>query len=111
MNFPDYLCTIHAGKEGRTPQAATMLGAVTAVEGLLPVVSPVAILSQLVGPDERPHSGAMPTTPVQLLLAPEVHCHATPQLLNRVANLLLQVCAPGFFPSCCIESPACCFLL
>jgi hypothetical protein len=79
-----------AGKEGRTHQAATMLGAVTVVEGLLPILPSAAILAQLVGPKQ--HLGiTAPTVPVQLLLAPDVHRHATPQLLNRVANLLVQV--------------------
>lgn len=76
---------------GRTPEAGVMMGAVTAVEGLLPVLPPPAILAQLVGPAERPGGGGtVPTPPVQLLLAPDVHRHATPQLLNRVAGLLLQ---------------------
>ena len=78
-----------------------MMGAVTAVEGLLPILSPPAILAQLVGPSERPDGGGTaPTPPVQLLLAPDVHRHATPQLLNRVAGLLLQVCSAGPQASC-----------
>lgn len=41
-------------------------------------------------------SGTRPTELLQLLLAPEVHRHASPQLRNRVAGLLLQV-APACY--------------
>lgn len=45
-----------------------------------------------VGPVAAPdRSGTRPTQLLQLLLAPDVHRHASPQLLNRVAGLLLQV--------------------
>jgi hypothetical protein len=45
-----------------------------------------------VGPAELPDgSGTRPTELLQLLLAPDVHRHASPQLRNRIAGLLLQV--------------------
>jgi hypothetical protein len=45
-----------------------------------------------VGPAELPDGGGTrPTELLQLLLAPDVHRHASSQLRNRVAGLLLQV--------------------
>ena len=70
-----------------------MLGALTALEGLLPVLPPAVVLSQLIGPTVSPDGTdeqSSPTVPVQLLLAPDVHSLASPQILNRVAGLLLQ---------------------
>ena len=71
-----------------------MLGALTALEGLLPVLAPGVVLSQLIGPSTsaRGHGEhSAPTVPVQLLLAPDVHRLASPQILNRVAGLLVEV--------------------
>ena len=69
-----------------------MLGAITALEGLLPVLPPEAVLTHVLGPTLSPDGlDTKPTVPVQLLLAPDVHTLASPQLLNRVAGLLLQV--------------------
>ena len=76
--------------------AAAMLGALTVLEGLLPALAPGVILSQLIGPStSRRGDGeqSAPTVPVQLLLAPDVHRLASPQILNRVAGLLVQVIA------------------
>ncbi len=74
-----------------------MLGALTALEGVLPVLAPSDVLSQLIGPSISPRGDgeqSAPTVPVQLLLAPDVHRLASPQMLNRVAGLLVQVQVP-----------------
>ena len=69
-----------------------MLGALTALEGMLPVLPPAVVLSQLMGPTmSAGGEQTAPTVPMQLLLAPDVHSLASPQILNRVAGLLLQV--------------------
>ncbi len=76
----------------REALASAMLGALTALEGLLPVLPPAIVISQLMGPTmSADGEQTAPTVPVQLLLAPDVHSLASPQILNRVAGLLLQV--------------------
>jgi hypothetical protein len=67
-----------------------MLAAVTALEGLLPLLPAAAALEAFV---QRGVAGesAEPSVPVKLLLAPDLHPAATPQLLNRIAGLVLQV--------------------
>lgn len=71
--------------------STAMLSAITALEGLLPLLPPNAVLVHVIGPTLSPDGlHTVPTVPVQLLLAPDVHTLASPQLLNRVAGLLLQ---------------------
>ena len=96
-----------AAGEQREALASAMLGALTAVEGLLPVLAPDVILSQLMGPSVSPRGNgeqSAPTVPVQLLLAPDVHRLASPQMLNRVAGLLVQVKSSGSVCSCSVTS-------
>ena len=84
----------HPAGEQRDALEAAMLGALTALEGLLPILPPAVILSHLIGPTTGDDEQSAPTVPVQLLLAPDVHRLATPQMLNRVAGILLQVTSP-----------------
>ena len=87
--------------------ATAMLSAITALEGLLPLLPPEAVLVHVIGPTLSPDGAhTAPTVPVQLLLAPDVHTLASPQLLNRVAGLLLQVRA-HVMSSICGNGVAC----
>ena len=82
------LCT----GDGQRDIATAMLSAITALEGILPLLPPNAVLAHVIGPTLSPDGlHTVPTVPVQLLLAPDVHTLASPQLLNRVAGILLQV--------------------
>ena len=82
------LCT----GDGQRDIATAMLSAITALEGILPLLPPNAVLVHVIGPTLSPDGlHTVPTVPVQLLLAPDVHTLASPQLLNRVAGILLQV--------------------
>lgn len=96
---------------GGAGSAGAMLNAVTTLEGLLPILPPDAIRQQMIrarqvvvqaatlaeapslsaaaagGPTEE----TQPSLLADMLLSPLHHPHATPQLRDRLAALLLQV--------------------
>ena len=94
-----------------------MLHAVTALEGLLPLLPPDSILDNIVKPRQvlvhtavlaeapsmsaaaggGPTQETQPSLLVDMLLNPLHHPPATPQLRNRLAALLMQV-GPGLIP-------------
>ena len=99
-----------------------MLHAVTALEGLLPLLPPESVHEHVVKPRQvlihtavllaeapsmsaaaagGPAQETQPSLLVDMLLTPLQHPPATPQLRNRLAALLLQVRTP-----CCACSNA-----
>ena len=91
-----------------------MLNAVTAMEGLLPILPAEAIRQHLIRPRQvlvqaamlaeapslsaaaagGPAEETQPSLLVDMLLSPLHHPLATHQLRDRLAGLLLQVCQP-----------------
>ena len=106
------------GTAGGRAAAGAMLNAVTALEGLLPLLPGEAVRQQVIrarqvlvqapllaeapslsaaaagGPAEE----TQPSLLVDMLVAPRQHPLATPQLRDRLAALLLQVCHVQCFP-------------
>ncbi len=102
--------------------AGAMLNAVTALEGLLPILPVEAVRQQVIkarqvlvqaamlaeapslsaaaagGPAEE----TQPSLLVDMLLSPLHHPLATPQLRDRLAGLLLQVQTSHTLPTCCV---------
>ena len=107
---------------GGQAAGAAMLHAVTALEGLLPLLPPESVHEHVVKPRQvlihtavllaeapsmsaaaagGPAQETQPSLLVDMLLTPLQHPPATPQLRNRLAALLLQVHTP-----CCACSSA-----